>query len=86
MRFASVKTSEFYTILSRRKMGTLAKSNKNANDIVAMKITPNAETGSGDIANPEIASMEAIVRSITDDPTSHRLGLEIHRWSRSRFV
>jgi outer membrane protein len=54
--------------------GTLAKSTMNAKTAAATSVPPTTNMGRGVMAIPQVASVEAISRSTTDDPTSHRLG------------
>ena len=75
-----------YAILRRLNTGTLAKSNMTEKAAAASKIPPTISMGTGAMAIPQVASVEAISRSTTDDPTSHLLGRhDPMRW-RSRFV
>ena len=75
-----------YAILRRLNTGTLAKSTMNAKTAAATSVPPTTNTGRGLMAIPQVASVEAISRSTTDDPTSHRLGREDPMRRRSRFV
>ena len=78
-----------YAIPRRLNTGTLAKSTMNAKTAAATSIPPTTKIGRGVMAIPQVASVEAISRSTTDDPTSHRLGREdpsagvrdSYRWS-----
>ena len=75
-----------YAILRRLNTGTLAKSKVNAKTTAATSVPPTKSIGRGVMAIPQVASVEAISRSTTDYPMSHRLGREDHRRRRSRFV
>jgi len=57
-------------------MGTLAKSKMNAKTTAPTSIPPTTAIGRGAMAIPQVASVEAIDRSTTDDPMSHPLGRE----------
>src|SRR5580698_1714677 len=63
-----------YAIPRRLNTGTLARSAMNAKATAATSIPPTRSIGRRVIAIPEIASVEAISRSTTDDATSHGLG------------
>jgi hypothetical protein len=51
----------------------LAKSKINAKTTAATSVAPTTNIGREAIAIPQVASVEAISRSTTDEPISHRL-------------
>jgi hypothetical protein len=74
-----------YAILRRLKTGILAKSKMKAKTAAATRVPPTTNIGRGAIAIPQIARVEPIRRSTTDDPMSHRLGRHDPIRLRSRF-
>ena len=61
------RTSFLYAILRRLNTGTLAKSKMKAKTVAATSIPPAANVGRGVMAIPQVASVEAISTSTTDD-------------------
>jgi hypothetical protein len=86
LRFNFLQAESFlYAILRRLNTGTLAKSKMTAKTAAATSVPPTTNIGRGAMAIPQVASVEAISRSTTDDPMSHKLGrADPMRW-RSRF-
>ena len=79
-------SSRRYSILSRLNTGILAKSIMSEKTAAAISIPPTARSGKGVMPIPHAASAEAIATSTADNATSIRLGREVHRRRRSRFV
>jgi hypothetical protein len=74
-----------YAIPRRLNTWTLVKSKMNAKTTAATNIPITTKMDKGAMAIPHIASVDAISKSSTDDPMSHRLGVEDPRCLRSRF-
>ena len=60
----------FHAIFRRLNIGTLATSRNNAKNTVDTSIPPTTNMGKDDMAIPQIASVDAIIRSNTDAPTT----------------
>jgi hypothetical protein len=75
-----------YAIPRRLNAGSLAESAANAKTAADTSVAPTANTGKGLMAIPQIASVEAIDTSATDDTISDRLGRAGPMCSRSRLV
>ena len=65
-----------YAILRRLNTWTLAKSKMNPKTTAATNIPATTNIGKGAMAIPQVASVDAINISNTDDPMSRRLGVE----------
>ena len=74
-----------YAILRRLNTWTLAKSKMNPKTTAATSIPATTNIGKGAMAIPQVANVEAINMSNTDDPMSNRLGVEEPRRWCSRF-
>jgi hypothetical protein len=74
-----------YAILRRLNTGTLATFRINAKITVDRSIPPTTNIDKDDIAIPQMASVDAIIRSSTDELTSQKLGGFDPRCLRSRF-
>jgi hypothetical protein len=75
-----------YVIPSRRNIGTFTRSSITANTTAAASVAAIIQGGSGVMAKPPSAKVEAIRISAKDDATSQLLGRDDHRWRRSRLV